>query len=200
MTALTPSARSSGVASAVPSRSQPAAAERLRRIRLGQAGPVLELLDAGRDAPPPGPGRPQPVLVRPPGGGAPRSVARSQNRRLIPTLRLRHVLVDLAVGEPGQRRVLGRHQHFGLGRPCGATGSTTTSASRPAPRAGSPPRPVMPGSPLAHAHPDVAEPGPRHAVADVAGLRAARPCRSSACPSIDQQLASPTASIERHNS
>ena len=58
--------------------------------------------------------RRRPSAIGPAGRGDPDPLA-DDDAQVDRDVRLGHVLVDLAVGEPGQRRVLGRDQRLGLG-------------------------------------------------------------------------------------
>ena len=209
MTARTPSARNSGVASAVAS---------LQAIvdpidlapsgRRGQASPVLQLLAAPRDR-----------------GGAMDEASEGPPHRRVPVettairrpddvaqvdgrVPLGDVLVDLAVGESGQRRVAGHDEHLGLrradserpaedvlGEREGRLGILRTGSARERPpwrlrRWRSRPRGLRGGSGLASLFARLttcrlppgrrgsARPAPR---ARRAPSGTARPCRSSGC-------------------
>ena len=175
---------------------RPGGLERLRRVRLGQARPVLELLDVGGDVAGPLHERANPLVVGAPGGGDAHPPA-AHEAQVDEHLRAGDVLVDLGVGEPRERRLTGHDQRLrlrgarpfrqrgdALGEPerlggiaadavslAHAITPTRTLRNR-APETPWPTWPVWPGSPL----PQLGVPHMRH------------------------DEASPTASIERHSS
>ena len=116
MTWRTASARNSGVAVAV-SASKPSR-RCLERARLGQTAPVRQFLDDPRDGDGLGGQRPQALVVRPTGGRDADPLA-DHHTQVDRDLALGDVLVDLAVGESGQRAVLAHDHGFDFGGSCG---------------------------------------------------------------------------------
>ena len=112
MTWRTASARNSGVAVAV-SASKPSAAGP-ERARLGQTAPVRQLLDDARDGDGLGGQGPQALVVGPTGGRDADPLA-DHHTQVDRDLALGDVLVDLAVGESGERAVLAHDHCFGFG-------------------------------------------------------------------------------------
>ena len=112
MTARTASARNSGLASAVARLY--AAGTSLIAVGARQPAPVLELLDDPGDR---GGvlGEPAQTLVVGPVGRGDADPLADHDPQVDRDVPLGDVLVDLAVGEAGQRRILGGDQRLGLG-------------------------------------------------------------------------------------
>ncbi len=93
----------------------PGRGQRARRGRLREAGPVVALLDVGRDRRGPLDERTHAVGVDAPGARDPHPPALDE-AQVDEHLVARDVLVDLAVREPGQRRGARDDQRLGLAR------------------------------------------------------------------------------------
>ena len=167
MTARAPSARSSGLAVGRARRTSRRGAA-CGAIGLGQAGPVLELLDVRGDRRGPLDERADALGVdaarcsrRRPGGP-------STNRRLTNTSALATFWWISRVGEPGQRGLAADDQRLGLARAggLGRLDDLLGEAQRVLRIAAD----AVRRRSCHHPHPDVPEPRARDAVADVAGL------------------------------
>ena len=177
ITARAPSARSSGLAcrrsvgpgagsgSAASASGSPAQSSSSSTLRGDRRGP----LDEGADA----------LGVRPAGARDTHPPALHEPQ-VDEHLAARHVLVDLAVGEPGQRRLVADDEHLGLAGSGGLWPARTTSSARRSAASGSPPMPcgpLMPRPPPARCGT-----GRRTRRGPRGRPGGARPCRSSASP------------------
>ena len=166
-------------------------------LRLGQARPALQLLDVGRDGGGPFDQRPDALRIRATGGGDGHATPPDEPE-VDEDLGAGDVLVDLAVGEPGERRLAAHDERLRLrgARRLGQPDDLLREAERGGRVAADPVPPAHATTPTR----TLRNRAPRDAVAHVAGLAGFALAAVRRAPHPPRADASPTASIERHSS